>query len=97
MFRNNHVLSHQNLACLNFGIFAYLLSDKFAKSQERLPKVRRKTCHETDGSGANVQYTGLNRVVAINRLSWVVCFGAFLHAHHSVDSKRRHVTTYMPF
>jgi hypothetical protein len=37
------------------------------------------------------------RVVAINRLPWVGCFDAFLHAHHSVDSKQRNVTPYMPF
>ena len=34
---------------------------------------------------------------AINHLSWVVRFRAFLHAHHSVDSKQRNVTTYRPF
>ena len=44
-----------------------------------------------------VPFPPLVEAVAINSLHRVVCFGAFLHAHHSVDSKQRNVTTYMPF
>ena len=44
-----------------------------------------------------VPFPPLVEAVAINSLHRVVCFGAFLHAHHSVDSKQRNVTTYRPF
>ena len=58
------------------------------------PKVKKVcqksgvTCHEAGGSGARCSITAFIRVVAIKRLSWVVCFRAVLHVQACADSKR---------